>query len=97
MSNFFEGLYLKVTGAKKGRDYTKEYRVFFARAMTPDDKRVIATLDNEDEAQILCNALQRRDPTYAGKYWIYDPELGRSIDAINAKGQFTTSWRYIHQ
>lgn len=95
MNNFLEGVLLKLSGAKKGRDYNKEYQIFFTRAVTPDDKRLIATLDSEDEANSLCNALQRHDPAYAGQYWIYDPEMCKTIDAIQARGHFTVSWRYV--
>lgn len=99
MNNFLEGVLLKLSGAKKGRDFNKEYQIFFAstatRAMSPDDKRLIATLDSEDEANSLCNALQRHDPAYAGQYWIYDPEMCKTIDAIQARGNFTVSWRYV--
>lgn len=122
MNNFLEGVLLKLSGAKKGRDFNKEYQIFLApdggalrpssglasrsalgragsptatRAVSPDDKRLIATLDSEDEANSLCNALQRHDPAYAGQYWIYDPEMCKTIDAIQARGNFTVSWRYV--
>ena len=96
LDHILEYLFLKTAGAKEGVDYKKGYQVFFAREADPLDQRILITLDTKEEARALCEALQRRDPAYVGKYFVYNPETKEKVDVVQVAGTVSTGWRYMY-